>query len=223
MGVLLGADQTAEVSALSCAAQVTKEKKIYFGDTEHCNVTSDGRAPSKLEQASLRRPAAAEGGHLLRRSRDLHGAALVGGPRGAATRLRHRAGPLHRGLGRGATSGKLPQRGLWPWWRGQRPLRPAGGRGPGGASQPQQARWRGSLRVRCLGAALGASASHLRRPSSLGDDESHRMHRRSSWRTWGWQVVRGVAHACLWGRFHKDLVQELFTLNVVTSCSRAAT
>ena len=46
-GVLFGADQTAEVSALSCATQVTKEKKINFGDTGHCNVTSDGRGPQQ--------------------------------------------------------------------------------------------------------------------------------------------------------------------------------
>ena len=46
--VLFGADQTAEVSALSCAAQVTEDKKIG-AKAEHCNVTSDGGVPSKFK------------------------------------------------------------------------------------------------------------------------------------------------------------------------------
>ena len=46
-GLLFGADQTAEASAGSCAAQVTEEKEINFGGAEQCNVTSDGRGPQQ--------------------------------------------------------------------------------------------------------------------------------------------------------------------------------
>ena len=47
--VLFGADQPAEFSALSCAAQVTeKRREINFGEMKHCNVTSDGRGPQQI-------------------------------------------------------------------------------------------------------------------------------------------------------------------------------
>ena len=38
----------AQLSALSSAAQVTEEKRIYFGDMKHCNVTSDGRGAQQI-------------------------------------------------------------------------------------------------------------------------------------------------------------------------------
>ena len=49
----------------------------------------------------------------------------------------------------------------------------------------------GGVYVFRASAQLLTSAPRLRGSSSLGEDESHRMHRRSRWRTWGWQVVRG--------------------------------
>ena len=45
---LFGADQTAEVSAVSCAAQVNEETWIIVGATKLCNVISDGRGPQQI-------------------------------------------------------------------------------------------------------------------------------------------------------------------------------
>ena len=57
--------------------------------------------------------------------------------------------------------------------------------------QSHSKRFGGGVYAFGASAQLLALAPRLRRSSSLGEDESHRMLRRSRWRTWGWEVLRG--------------------------------